>query len=49
MIKRPNQRIHEVEEGADIQTKGIEIIAKKFPSLGDRCRHQCTRCISNPK
>jgi hypothetical protein len=35
-IKRPTLRIHRVEEGADIQTKGIEnlfneIIAKKIP------------------
>jgi hypothetical protein len=38
MIKRPNQRIHRVEEVADIQTKGTgnafnEIIAEKSPRI----------------
>jgi hypothetical protein len=37
-VKRPNLRIHKVEEGAEMQTKIIgnmltEIIAKNFPSL----------------
>jgi hypothetical protein len=39
MNKRPNLRIHGVEQGAEIQTKGIEnllndIIAKYSPNLG---------------
>jgi hypothetical protein len=38
MIKRPNLRIHWVDEGAEIQTEGIEnlsyeIIAENFPNL----------------
>jgi hypothetical protein len=38
MIKRPNLRIHWVDEGAEIQTEGIEnlsyeIITENFPNL----------------
>jgi hypothetical protein len=38
MIKRPNLKIHGVEEGPEIQTKGIEnlsngIIAENPPNL----------------
>jgi hypothetical protein len=38
MTKRPNLRIHSIEEGTEIQTKGIgnlfnEIIAENFPTL----------------
>jgi hypothetical protein len=38
MIKRPNLRIHRVEEETEIQTKSVgnllnEIIAENFPSL----------------
>jgi hypothetical protein len=38
MVKRPNPRIHGVEEGAEIQTKSTEnlfneIIPEKFPTL----------------
>jgi hypothetical protein len=45
MIKTPNLRIHRVEEGAEIQTIGIEnlfneIIAENFPNLAwtSKCR-----------
>jgi hypothetical protein len=30
--QKPNLRIHGVEEGAEIQTKGNEIIAENFPN-----------------
>jgi hypothetical protein len=38
MIKTPNLRIHSVEEGAEIQNKGMgnifnKIIAENFPNL----------------
>jgi hypothetical protein len=38
MVKRPNLRIHRVQKGAEIQTKGIgnlfnEIIAENFPNV----------------
>jgi hypothetical protein len=45
MIKRPNLRVYELEEGAEIQTKGIEnlfseVIAENFSILGkDRDIH----------
>jgi TolA-binding protein len=47
--KRPNLRIHGMEEGPEIQTKGLgnllnEIIAENFPNL---CSKSYTRGISN--
>jgi hypothetical protein len=53
IIKKPNLRIHGVEEGAEIQTKGIEnlfneIIAENFPNLCNNIGTQVQEALQTP-